>query len=274
MIRKLVGLFTVSALVAATTYGCSSEAPVTEVDGGDSGAKTDGKTDGSSSTDTGTTTEDTGTTSSCKPADVSGFTGGAYKPARSMKACTAKQVTDWVTCIKGGRADKAACESYAGTQAAPSDCAKCAEGKLSDATWGFIVADLFTTINLNGCIELKGGKTPASQACASARQDTLDCLIEACDANCPRPDDTNDPEYEAASNAFSACVDAASKKGCKATADKATTACQTTLAVDAAGIQDLVDVCFGPDGDETTDQAFARYGKMLSTFCGDRKSVV
>lgn len=164
----------------------------------------------------------------CRPGDVSSFVAPPYKSAaRKPGACTPALVDAfYMNCLDSSAAANRCSASFgAGSPAANRVCAACLLSPETAATYGAVVDATDTlTLNLAGCMELKGNRT-----CAEAVQRTDACQASACRSLCPVVD-------EGSMRAYVQCTSDASVGGCKPYAD-AESACTDASADGGAGYE-------------------------------------
>ena len=216
--KKSFGLISLSALVGALTYGCSSSnsnggggtGDDSGVTGSDGSTKHDGGGDGGvihPGGDSGTTGDaDPG---ACMPGDVSTFTPPAYVPAKKTAgACTATQISSFYDGCLAPNSTMTTCAPFGSTgTAANKACAACIVSADTASAYGALIEQKgLVSVNIPGCIELKdaGG----GLACAKSYQASEKCNDAACAANCPVTDDASFQLYQA-------CVQQAAANGCK-----------------------------------------------------------
>ncbi len=207
---KSIAVVSVSALVAAMAYGCSSNN--NNNNGGDAGSDSGvTKKDGGSTKDSGGNNNDSGNTGGCPtPEDVSGFAPSDAKGAKAPQdVCSSTQIDDFYTNCLDTAATTTTCNNWLKT-AANQTCSNCLNSKQTDATWSALVSKTgLVSVNIEGCIALvTGGNPPTTGDCAYKYQAASDCEGAACDAVCPVTDQPSFQLYEQ-------CAQAAAAGGCK-----------------------------------------------------------
>lgn len=243
MVKKVFGIASMAFVITAVGYGCSSSTD-TSTDAGTDGGKLPPKEAG---TDAGGDT--------CKPGDVSGFTGGLWKPpAGKMQAkCTAEQVSVFYKCIFTQAGNSAPeCKQFE-QGGAGEDCIKCGlTPPTADALGPGIIEGSSVRLNTAGCMALATGDNSAN-GCGATIQKSLNCQTEACDANCPRPQGD-----EAALTKFQECTQAAAQGVCADFANNINSACPQDAGSEAN------QYCVGGSSFED------RIGKYVDYFCGGK----
>lgn len=215
MVKKLFALASVTALtglmVSVAGAGCSS----TTVDPGPAtDAATNPETSKKAPTEASVgDNEEPAPSTECKgvtEVDTSNFPWKS--PAKTVGACTSKDLDGLVTYLKANKEAK-----YADWKTAIKDptCVSCVFGKDTDAAWKPLAENekgQLSVLNVGGCIAIASG----NDKCGQAYQAWFDCGFEACN-DCPADD----------SDAFSKCRTAAigAKGGCKKAGAAILTAC-------------------------------------------------
>ncbi len=245
---KVMSLASVSALVVAMSYGCSS----TTVTDTDSGVGVDAGTKKDSAQNTPDTSGGDTSTIACGPLDTTAFKPRAYSPpsGKHQGLCTTLNISDYVLCLEG--TDKTKCAQFNLGQPAEK-CGNCVETNQTDPTWGpFVSPDAMTlAYNTAGCLDLA---VPTAQ-CGKA----LDASYGCQDAACSTCDTMSSPTYDT-------CVTSSLKKTCKTWGDGADMACVTQFG-DAAPAE--ASNCF-PDASITNPQAQDAdlVKRIVTYFCG------
>jgi hypothetical protein len=211
MLKMSLGLVSSAALVMMLTYGCSSDSSTTPpaTDGGGGGSDSGG------GKDTGKPQPDTGTPDECKPGDVADFTPSFKTPAPfSQKKCSNAQV-DALLCLFDANADQETCTKLV-DDPANDDCFKCIYTASSSKELGpVIITGSLGSLNIAGCVARAEGDV-TDKGCGAKVQAADQCGDEACDANCPVPE--ND---DAALDARNKCTEDASTTVCQEFSDAA-----------------------------------------------------
>jgi hypothetical protein len=213
---KHVGIFSVAVATGVCAFGCGGD----DDDGG-------GAQDASNDVAVRDGGADRDGAVMCAPADVTGFTPPAYKPARVQRgACSdpAWATQFYADCVASATSSDAACAKW---QEAPRlACAQCILTSPTDATWGpLIVGNGVVSVNQAGCLEVENGAPGLD--CAHKSQASLACGSAACDANCPV---TDTPSF----NAYQQCLTDATAGGCASFAAQAND-CASALVDAGAG---------------------------------------
>lgn len=208
----------VSAIVGAFAYGCSSTTTTVTTPSEDAGRDVNRPV--------GDAASDGPVATACKPGDVSTFSAPAYKPAAAKAgACTPALIDSFFTNCLDEAAPQNGCATNfgSGASAANKACSACLITQDTAAKYGALVDHGDTvSVNIPGCMELKGNRT-----CAESVQKNDACQELACRANCPVTDNTTLRQY-------SQCQQQASAGGCKTYAE-AETACSDASADGGAG---------------------------------------
>lgn len=153
---------------------------------------------------------DSGPTSGCAPANVSGFVPSPYQGANVQHgACTMAQIDGFYAgCLSAGSTSQTCAPYGPGGTAANKVCAGCLVSPDTAPKYGVLVESKGNiSLNVAGCMEIRDGAN--GLACAKQYQASEKCDAAACAANCPVTDDASFQLYQA-------CVQQASSNGCAA----------------------------------------------------------
>ena len=184
-----------------TTPGGGDDGGLIIPDGGDGGA-TDGQ-------------PMEGGASSCHPGSAQFYMpeAGSYRPATGLYQgkCSSEEIKSFYDACLGSNRTKMDCDAVV-MDAGVADCVACIITPDTAPKYGPIVQHgSVAEENLAGCIELLD---PANYKCCQAVQQSVNCDVAVCSANCPVTD-------QVSFNAYTDCVSQADQTVCSTYSTKA-----------------------------------------------------